>query len=129
EPSPAPPAPAPRAQTTNGLSPPGDDLLRTARPNPLIQKEVVIGTRIAGGCPMLQFRWGLFALVLAIALALACGATLLAPPRYLATGGVLMPAGMLRAQYASPDPQSAAALVQRFIEQHDNPLLVDPPVV
>ena len=78
---------------------------------------------------MLQFRWGLFALVLAIALALACGATLLAPPRYLATGGVLMPAGMLRAQYASPDPQSAAALVQRFIEQHDNPLLVDPPVV
>ena len=81
------------------------------------------------GAPMLQFRWGLLALVLAIALALACAATLLSPPRYLATGGVLMPAGMLRAQYAAPDPQSAAALVQRFIEQHKDPLLVDPPVV
>jgi hypothetical protein len=78
---------------------------------------------------MLQFRWGLLALVPAIALALACATTLLSPPRYLATGGVLMPAGMLRAQYAAPDPQSAAALVQRFIEQHKDPLLVDPPVV
>lgn len=78
---------------------------------------------------MLQFRWGLLALVSAAALAFACATTLLAPPRYLATGGVLMPAGMLKAQYAAPDPQSAAALVQRFIEQHKDPLLVDPPVV
>jgi len=60
---------------------------------------------------------------------LACAATLFPPQRYVATGGVLMPAGMLKAQYTAADPQTAAALVQLFIETHKNPLLVDPPLV
>ena len=78
---------------------------------------------------MVQSRWRLLALVLAIALAFAFAATLLSPRRYVATGGVLVPAGMLKAQYTAPDPQAAAALVQGFIESHKNPLLVDPPLV
>jgi capsular exopolysaccharide synthesis family protein len=78
---------------------------------------------------MLQFRWRLLALVLTIALASACAATLLSPQRYVASGGVLLPEGMRRAQFAAPDPQTALGLVQRFIEKHQNPLLVDPPLV
>jgi len=78
---------------------------------------------------MLQSRWRLLALVLATSVAFACVATLLSPQRYVATGGVLVPAGMLKAQYSAPDPQTAAALVQGFIARHKNPLLVDPPLV
>jgi capsular exopolysaccharide synthesis family protein len=78
---------------------------------------------------MLLSRWRLSALVLTIAVTSACAATLLTPARYVATGGVLLPAGMLRAQYTAPDPQTALALVQRFIEKHEDPLLVDPPMV
>jgi len=77
---------------------------------------------------MLQFRWRL-ALVLTMALASAFVAALFSPQRYIATGGVLLPAGMLKAQYAASDPQTAAALVQGFIDQHKKPLLVDPPLV
>lgn len=78
---------------------------------------------------MLRFRWRLLALVLAAALAFACAATVVPAPRYLATGGVLMPEGMLKARYTAPDPLAAAALVQGFIEKHKSPLLVDPPLV
>lgn len=78
---------------------------------------------------MLRYSWRLLALVLAMGAVIAYAATLFSPQRYVATGGVLSPAGMLKAQYTAADPQTAAALVQLFIETHKNPLLVDPPLV
>ena len=78
---------------------------------------------------MLRSRWRLAALVLAMGVAFACAATQFSPPHYVATGGVLVPGGMLKAQYSAADPQAAAALVQKFIETHKDPLLVDPPLV
>jgi Mrp family chromosome partitioning ATPase len=78
---------------------------------------------------MPRYSWRLLALVLATGAAIACGATLFSPQHYVATGGVLLPAGMLKAQYTAADPQTAAALVQLFIETHQNPLLIDPPLV
>jgi capsular exopolysaccharide synthesis family protein len=78
---------------------------------------------------MLRHRWRLVALVLATGLALAYAATLLSPRHYVASGGVLVPGGMMKAQYVAADPQAAAALVQRFIASHRDPLLVDPPIV
>ena len=78
---------------------------------------------------MLLARWRLLALVSTIALASACAATLLSPQRYIATGGVLLPEGMVRAQFTAADPRAAVALVQGFIERHKDPLLVDPPLV
>ena len=78
---------------------------------------------------MLRSRWRLVALVLALGLVFACAATLLSPQRYLARGGVLLPSGMMKAQFTAADPQTAAALVQGFIQRHKNPLLIDPPLV
>ena len=78
---------------------------------------------------MRSARWRLFALALIGGLLLAYATTLLSPRRYVATGGVLMPAGMLRVQYEADDARLAAALVQGFIRRHQNPLLVDPPLV
>lgn len=78
---------------------------------------------------MLRSRWRLVALVLALGLVFACAATLRSPQRYVASGGVLLPAGMMKAQYTADDPQTAAALVQGFIQRHKNPLLIDPPLV
>jgi Mrp family chromosome partitioning ATPase len=78
---------------------------------------------------MLRYSWRLLALVLAMGAVIAYAGTLFSPQRYVATGGVLLPAGMLKAQYTAADPQTAAALVQLFIETHKNPLLVDPPLV
>jgi len=78
---------------------------------------------------MLRYSWRLLALVLVTGAVIAYAATLFSPQRYVATGGVLMPAGMLKAQYTAADPQTAAALVQLFIETHKNPLLVDSPLV
>jgi Mrp family chromosome partitioning ATPase len=78
---------------------------------------------------MLRSRWRVVALVLATALALACAATLLSPHRYVASGGVLLPGGMLKVQYTAADPRAAVALVESFIEKQSNPLLVDPPRV
>jgi capsular exopolysaccharide synthesis family protein len=77
---------------------------------------------------MLLSRWRLLAVVL-IALASACAATLFSSQRYIATGGVLMPSGMLSAHYIAADPQVALELVRGFIEEHKNPLLIDPPLV
>ncbi len=37
-----------------------------------------------------------------------------------------LPEGMLKVQFAAPDPYAAAALVRAFIDKHANPLLVDP---
>jgi MYXO-CTERM domain-containing protein len=78
---------------------------------------------------MVRMRWRVGALVVAMAITLACAAAVLAPPEYVATGGVLLPEGMLKVQFAAPDPYAAAALVRSFIEKHANPLLVEPPVV
>lgn len=78
---------------------------------------------------MLRSRWWLCALVLATALVLAYAATLLSSRQYVASGGVLLPAGMLKVQYTAGDPRTAVGLVQSFIENHKNPLLVDPPLV
>ena len=78
---------------------------------------------------MVLSRWRLLALVLTLALASAFTAALLSPQRYVATGGVLTPEGMRRAHYSAPDPQAALALVQRFIDSHRSPVLVDPPLV
>src|SRR5262245_5555438 len=87
-----------RRTTTNGLSPHSDSPRPCTRRNPLIHKERVLGTSIAGGGPMLLSRWRLLALVL-IALASASAAMIFSPQRYIATGGVLMPSGMLKAHY------------------------------
>ena len=78
---------------------------------------------------MIRMRWRIGALVVAMAMVLACAAALVAPPQYVATGGVLLPEGMLKVDFAAPDPYAAAALVRSFIEMHANALLVDPPVV
>src|SRR5919106_2426369 len=79
---------------------------------------------------MLRYGRGSLALVvLALGAALAYGASFLSSQRYVATGGVLTSAGMLKAQYAASDAQTAASLVQLFIETHKDPLLVDPPLV
>ena len=74
-------------------------------------------------------HWRIGALVVAMAIALACAAAVLTPPEYVATGGVLLPEGMLKVRFAAPDPYTAAALVRSFVEKHANPLLVDPPVI
>ena len=47
----------------------------------------------------------------------------------MATGGVLLPSGMAKVRYTADDPRAAAGLVQRFIRNHDKPLLIDPPLV
>jgi capsular exopolysaccharide synthesis family protein len=78
---------------------------------------------------MLRSRWRVVALVFATGLALAYMATLLSPRQYLARGGVLLPAGMLKMQYTAADPRAAAALVEDFLAKQKNPLLVDPPLV
>ena len=36
---------------------------------------------------------------------------------------------MHKVRYTAADPRTAAGLVERFIRKHDNPLLVDPPLV
>jgi protein-tyrosine kinase len=74
-------------------------------------------------------RWRLVALVLAAGAALACATSLAWPERYIARGGVLLPGGMLRAEFAAPDSQTAAAMVRAFIAAQQRPLLVDPPLV
>jgi Mrp family chromosome partitioning ATPase len=79
--------------------------------------------------PMLRFRWRPVALTLAAGVALACAATALSPGRYVARGGVLLPGGMVKAEYSASDPQTAAALVREFIARQKDPLLVDPPLV
>jgi capsular exopolysaccharide synthesis family protein len=78
---------------------------------------------------MLRSRWRVIALVLATGLALAYMATLLSPRQYLARGGVLLPAGMLKVEYTAADPRAAAALVEDFLAKQKNPLLIDPPLV
>lgn len=78
---------------------------------------------------MLRSRWRVFALVLATGFALAYTASLVSPRRYVASGGVLLPAGMLKVQYTAADPQAAVARVEGFIEKQKNPLWIDPPLV
>ena len=78
---------------------------------------------------MVRMHWRIWALVVAMTTALACAAAVLAPPEYVATSGVLLAEGMLKVQFAAPDPYAAAALVRSFVEKHANPLLVDPPMV
>jgi Mrp family chromosome partitioning ATPase len=90
--------------------------------------------RVADRClpvlaPMLRARWHLIALAFAAGLALGCAVSAFTPREYVATGGVLLPTGMVRVQYTAADPRAAAALVQGFIRTHDKPLLVDPPLV
>ena len=74
-------------------------------------------------------RWRLVALVLAAGAALACATALAWPQQYVARGGVLLPGGMARAEFAAPDPRTAAALVRAFKAKQHRPLLVDPPLV
>ena len=74
-------------------------------------------------------RWRWVALVSALALGLAYAAALIGPRQYIATGGVLLPAGMTRIQYAADDGRTAAAAVQAFIASHKEARLVDPPLV
>lgn len=66
------------------------------------------------------------ALVLAATAALALAVT---PPQYVATGGVLLPGGMVRVEYSDRDPQGALAQVERFLQEHRNALFVDRPLV
>jgi Mrp family chromosome partitioning ATPase len=67
--------------------------------------------------------------VSALALGLGYGAALLSPRQYIATGGVLLPAGMARFQYAADDGRTAAAAVQAFTAGHPEARLVDRPLV
>ena len=78
---------------------------------------------------MLQSRLRAVAFLLVAGPALAWAASALAPRQYVATGGVLVPAGMMKVRYESADPRAAATLVQGFIESHKEALLVDPPLV
>jgi Mrp family chromosome partitioning ATPase len=94
-----------------------------------LQRDCLLARALQVAVPMVRSRWRLVAFVLAAGAACACAAATLWPERYVASGGVLVADGMLRAQYASPDPHAAAALVRAFIAQHKNPLLVDPPLV
>jgi Mrp family chromosome partitioning ATPase len=75
----------------------------------------------------------LVALVLLTALALAvlstAASTTFAPRQYQASGGVLLPGGMVRVHFEAADPRAAVALVQGFIAQHKTPLMIDPPLV
>jgi Mrp family chromosome partitioning ATPase len=66
------------------------------------------------------------ALVLAATAALAFAVT---PPLYVATGGVLLPGGMVRVEYGDRNPQDALAQVERFQQEHRNALFVDRPLV
>jgi Mrp family chromosome partitioning ATPase len=94
---------------------------------------------------LLRSRWHVVALVLATALALAYAAAALAPPKYVATGAVLLraktellvPASsevalnahsgsrMIRIEYASSDPRHAASVVNEFLRNQRDPVLVD----
>jgi Mrp family chromosome partitioning ATPase len=78
---------------------------------------------------MLQARWRLVVLVLTAALALACAVSALSPRQYVASGGVLLPSGMVKVQYSAVDPRAAIALVNGVIGKHKDPLWVDPPLV
>lgn len=78
---------------------------------------------------MLRSSWRVVPLALLAAVTLAWALSALWPERYVARGGVLLPGGMLKAEYSADDPQAAAALVQRFIAGHRDALLVDPPLV
>jgi len=78
---------------------------------------------------MLQARWRLVVLVLTTALVFACASGALTPRQYVASGGVLLPGGMLKAQYTATDPRAAIALVEGFIGKHKDPLWVDAPLV
>jgi capsular exopolysaccharide synthesis family protein len=78
---------------------------------------------------MVRLHWRVVALVLAMGVAVACAAAVLAPPDYVATGGVLLHEGMLKVQFGAPEPHAAVALVRAVIEQHADALLGDPPLV
>jgi Mrp family chromosome partitioning ATPase len=85
---------------------------------------------LLGEFPMLRSsRWRWLALVIALALGLAYAVALLGPRQYIATGGVLLPTGMARIEYAADDGRSAAAAVQAFIASHPDARLVDRPLV
>jgi len=74
-------------------------------------------------------RWRVAASAASASLAFACVLSAFAPREYVATGGVLLPGGMVKVRYTAADPGAAKLLVERFIRGHDKPLLVDPPVV
>lgn len=79
------------------------------------------------GTPMRRPSWEVvLALVFAATAALACALT---PARYVASGAVLLPSGMVRVQYADRDPHAALAQVQRFAQRHTDALLVDRPLI
>ena len=66
------------------------------------------------------------ALVLAVTAALACAFT---APRYIATGAVLLPGGMVRMQYVDANPRAALAQAESFARSHADALLIDRPVI
>lgn len=64
--------------------------------------------------------------VLALVLAAtAAAAFAMTPARYVATGAVLLPGGMVRVQYSERSPRDALAQVERFARQHPDALFVD----
>jgi Mrp family chromosome partitioning ATPase len=78
---------------------------------------------------MVHFRWRTAALVLLASLTAAYAAAVMAPREYLATGGVLLPAGMVKYQSVAEDPATALAVVQAFIDKQPDARLVDRPLV
>jgi Mrp family chromosome partitioning ATPase len=76
---------------------------------------------------MRRLNWEVvLALVLAATAAAACALT---PAKYIASGAVLLPSGMVRVQYADRDPHAALAQIERFGRSHADALLVDRPLV
>ena len=71
---------------------------------------------------MVRLRWRVVALVLAMGAGLACAAAALTPPDESYERA-------FKAQFASPDPYAALALVRAVIEHHVDALLVDPQLV
>jgi Mrp family chromosome partitioning ATPase len=74
---------------------------------------------------MVHPRWRAAALVLVASFFAAGAAAMLAPRQYLATGGVLLPAGMMKFEYTADAPAAALAVVQSFIDRQPDARLVD----
>lgn len=71
---------------------------------------------------MRRFTWEVVALGLAAVIALVCAFT---PPKYVASGAVLLPGGMVRAQFTDRDPRTALSRVEEFIERQQGAVFVD----
>src|SRR5262245_33904393 len=86
-----------------------------------------IGTHIARVIvPMRRLTWEVVALGLA---AMAAAAFMAAPPKYVASGAVLLPTGMVRAQFSDRDPRAALSQAEAFVQSHGKVAFADRPLL